>query len=162
MTKLFLVLVVIALAAIGWNQRDKVSGFLQQFLADKTPPEAPAPATPHPAKDSVAQARKAYPALAVANSPFNKKFVELYNNAKLTNPDLLTQPDWPMQLAQQTDTELKSPVPSATGLPPTQLSGSPLNARPPGSSPSYTVPPSVQLPGLKGSALDQRPTGRGH
>jgi len=163
MLKWFLLLIVIGLATAGWVNRDKVSDFFRhQFHADNPLPVFGAPATPNPAPESVAQARKAYPALAVANSPFNKKFVELYNNARQTNPELLTQSDWPMQLAARTARELSSLVPSAIGLPPTELSGSQLNARPPGSAPGYTVPPSVQLPGLKGSALDQRPTGRGH
>ena len=160
---LLLLVFVIALAGIGWNNREKLSGFLRhQFLADNTPP-APAvlaPSTPHPATESVALARKTFPALAVPNSVFNKKFVELYNNARQTNPESLAQPDWPMQLAAQTARELNSSVPLATGRPPTELSGSQLNARPPGSSPGYTVPPSVQLPGFKGSALDQRPAPR--
>lgn len=166
MNKWFLLLVVIALAATGWVNRDKISALLRhQFqganssLSSVLAPTAPA--TPHPAAESVAQARKAYPALAVANSPFNKKFVELYNNTKQTNPEFLIQPDWPMQLAAQTARELTSTVPSATGLPPTELSGSPLNSRPQGAAPGYTVPPTVQLPGFKGSALDQRPGPRG-
>jgi len=162
MNRWFLLLVVIALVATGWFNREKVSGFLRpQPQAENTPVTSVlAPATPHPATESVALAGKTYPALTVANSPFNKRFVELYNNARQTNPQLLTQPDWPMLLAAQTARELTSRVPTAAGPPPTELSGSPLNAKPPGSSPAYTVPPSVQLPGFKGSALDQRPAGR--
>jgi len=159
--KWFLLIIVIALAAVSWTNRDKISSYVRHQLADSPTPAPGAPVTPNPAAESVAQARKAYPALAVANSPFNRKFIELYNNARLTNPDSLTSPDWPMLLAAQTARELSSPIPSAVGLPPTELSGSPLNGRPLGSAPGYTVPPSVQLPGLKGSSLDQRPMGRG-
>ena len=163
MIKWILLLIVIGLAATGWKYRDKVSDMVRQFQGHNTTLEAVTapPATPNPATESVAKARKAYPALALANSPFNRKFVELYNNAKQTDPEFLAQPDWPMQLAARTANELASPIPTATGLPPTELSSNQLNFKPASSSPAYTVPPSVLLPGLKGSALDQRPAPRG-
>ncbi|WP_131989092.1 hypothetical protein [Chthoniobacter flavus] len=82
-------------------------------------------------------------------------FVQLYNAAKNTDPYLLTQADWPMQLAEHTALDLG--VGAVTPTPrPTEMSTSSLNARPVGWV-GGTVAPSVQLPGLKGSALDQRP-----
>jgi hypothetical protein len=157
MNKWTLLLLVGALAAVAMLNKDKISAMLGGKSGDVAE-ATPAPVTPHPSPDYVT-AKKAYPALNIANSPFNKKFVELYNNAKVANPALLAQVDWPMKISQQV-AQILGPVPMAGGAPPTEASASQLNGRPPGSAPGYTVPPSVQLPGLKGSALDQRPPGR--
>ena len=157
MNKWTLLLILAGLGAVGMLNRDKISAYLanKSESADATP----AAGTPHPAQDSVAKARKAYPALAIANSPFNQKFVELYNAKKASEPEFLVAADWPMKLADETANALSAA--GTTFQPPTQASASSLNNRPPGFA-GPTVAPSVQLPGLKGSALDQRPPGRHH
>lgn len=155
MNKWTLLLILIGLAAAGMLNRDKITAYLNHQKitqgADATPD---ASATPNPAMASKDQARQRYPQLGIANSPFNQHFVQLYNAAKATDPNLLAQADWPMQLADRTAQDLNM-VATATP-PPTEMSTSSPNQRPPGYVGS-TVPPSVQLPGLKGSALDQRP-----
>jgi hypothetical protein len=155
MNKWTLLLILIGLAVAGALNRDKIAAYLGQKTAsiDAATPEPTA--TPNPAKESIARARQRYPQLAIANSQFNMRFVQLYNTAKNTDPFLLAQADWPMQLADRTAHDLNI-TPVTPTPPPTDMSTSALNARPPGWAGS-TVPPSVQLPGLKGSALDQRP-----
>jgi len=160
MNKWLFLLLLVGLGGAGWVNRDKISahfGHGTQVVDDT--PEGPV-GTPNPASDSVAKAKKMYPVLAIANSPFNKRFVELYNERKKADPAFLVDADWPMKLAQQVATETTGPAPSYQ--PPTEISSSTLNSRPPGSAPGYTVPPSVMLPGLKGSALDQRPPDKSH
>ncbi|MEI9893600.1 MAG: hypothetical protein WDN28_06800 [Chthoniobacter sp.] len=159
MNKWLFLLLLIGLGGVGWVNRDKISA---RFGPKEEPEETPATqtpgphmATPNPAGDSVARAKAMYPALAVPNSPFNRRFLELYNDKKTSDPAFLTGTDWPMLLAQKVATE-SGPAPSYQ--PPTAVSSSPLNGRPSGSAPASTVPPSVLLPGLKGSALDQRPS----
>lgn len=136
--------------------KDRISAYINNKpLASDSDASTPAPTTPNPATDSIAQARKAFPALAVSGSPFNRKFVELYNAKKESEPKFLAAADWPMKLAQQTADTL-----GATSFqPPTETSTSALNERP---YQSTTVAPAVQLPGLKGSALDQRPSAKRH
>jgi hypothetical protein len=51
--------------------------------------------------DAQLQATTKYPALAQQGSPLNAKFLALYNEAKQTNPTLLTDPNWPMILADR-------------------------------------------------------------
>ena len=154
MNKWLFLLLLVGLGGAGWVNREKISAYIGHKTS-QADDAAPPVATPHPATDSIAKAKKMYPALAIANSPFNKRFVELYNERKASDPNTLADADWPMKLAQQAATELIGPAPSYQ--PPTAISSSSLNARPAGSAPGYTVPPTVMLPGLKGSALDQRP-----
>ncbi|MEP6667953.1 MAG: hypothetical protein ABJF10_02305 [Chthoniobacter sp.] len=159
MNKWLFLLLLIGLGGAGWVNRDKISAYIGH--KDAPAEDAPAPmATPHPAIDSITRAKKMFPALAIANSPFNKRFLELYNDKKAADPNSLTDADWPMKLAQQAATELNTAAPSYQ--PPTSISSSPLNARPMGSAPGSTVPPTVMLPGLQGSALDQRPPSKHH
>jgi hypothetical protein len=65
------------------------------------PTETPAvpAATPHPAKEAVAQALRLYPALGQKDSAMNKAFASLYEEARRDAPDSLAQPDWPLKLA---------------------------------------------------------------
>lgn len=161
MNRWTLLLIVIGLAAAGILNRDKISAYLgQKSTGDVVAPTEVAAATPNPAKESIAIARNRYPQLGVPNSAFNQHFVQLYNAAKTTDPVLLAQADWPMQLADRTAHDLNLVATTPTP-PPTDLSRSALNARPPSQAMS-TVPPSVALPGLKGSALDQRPAPSHH
>lgn len=161
MNRWTLLLILIGLGAVGMLNKDKIAAYIgSKPSADEAAAETPAPATPNPAGDSIAKARAAFPNLAVSNSTFNKKFIELYNAKKASDPAFLTAADWPMKLAQQTADALGNAP--TTFQPPTAASTSTLNDRPPSYTGS-TVPPAVQLPGLKGSALDQRPaSGRRH
>ena len=157
MTKWLLLLIVAGLAVAGWFNRDKFSSWtttkasVEQILG---------PATPHPATASTALAIKAFPALGVEGSPFNKKFVQLFSEMKETNPAFLSQPDWPMQLAERTAHELGGAVAAVPSATPAQMQGGLLDVRPPG-GPVSTVAPRVQLPGFQGTSLDQRPAPRG-
>jgi hypothetical protein len=158
MNKWTFLLILIGLGALGMINRDKISGYLGKNPTEVAEvPATPVPITPHPAQDSIKKARATYPALAVENSVFNRKFVELFNAKKASEPAFLASADWPMKLAQQAADALGAKVPTYQA--PTEASNSALNARPPGAAVS-TVAPSVQLPGLKGSALDQRPVER--
>lgn len=51
--------------------------------------------------DSQRRATTKYPALAQQGSPLHTKFLALYNEAKQTNPALLTDPNWPLILADR-------------------------------------------------------------
>lgn len=51
--------------------------------------------------DSQRQATTKYPALAQQGSPLHTKFIALYNDAKQNNPALLSDPNWPMTLADR-------------------------------------------------------------
>lgn len=140
MRNFFLFLILIALAAAGWHYRGVLTGqpgsgetteFKLPFSAEPTPPPPP---TPHPALEAQTAALKAYPALGLPDSPFNRTFKELHAEAKRNNPQLLAQPDWPIKLAEKTAISL--------GGGPQPIPGAPTPVRP---------------WGLKGSALDQRP-----
>ena len=50
---------------------------------------------------SQAEAVRLYPALAQKDSPLTKAFESLYEQAKHTNPQLLTTPSWPLTFAHQ-------------------------------------------------------------
>jgi hypothetical protein len=162
MNKWTLLLILVGLGAIGMLNRDKISASLGHKPAEtaeasgEPAPITPVPITPHPAQESIKKARAVYPALAVPDSVFNKKFIELFNAKKASDPEFLVAADWPMKLAQQAADSLGGAV--TTYQAPTEVSTSALNARP-AKVVGSTVPPSVQLPGLKGSALDQRPPG---
>jgi len=54
-----------------------------------------------PALEAQVKAMSLYPALGVANSPLNLKFLQLYKEVQARNPKLLTQPDWPLLIAKQ-------------------------------------------------------------
>jgi hypothetical protein len=93
MNKWLLLLVVIGLAVAGWMNREMIS----RLLGHRSAVEAPADdagralATPNPATESIALARRTYPALAVQGSVFNMRFVGYYNEVKAGNPDFLTR-----------------------------------------------------------------------
>ena len=114
MNKWLLLLIVGGLAAVGWFHHETIS----EWVAQKTGRAIPSPeleqldkpgrpaATPNPAADSVAQARRIYPALAKAGSPFNLRFVALFKEMQASNPDFLAKPDWPIRLAERTAKDL--------------------------------------------------------
>jgi hypothetical protein len=52
-------------------------------------------------------AMKKYPALAVQGSDFNRRFVELHAQFKVTMPGVLAKPNWPMVLADEVAKEKK-------------------------------------------------------
>jgi hypothetical protein len=143
MKNLFLLLLLIGLLAAGWHYRQTLQGFKPgTTTADSPVTEAvqgtaatPPPATPHPAMESRATALKTYPGLGLQGSAFNKKFIELREKMERTEPAFLTQPDWPLRLAERTAKELGGA------------------AMPPVGTPSLLKGPS----GLQGSSLDQKP-----
>ena len=73
-----------------------VSAYRYSQMKDHSPTE----------KDSKAAAIKKYPALAVAGSPFNTRFLERHTKLKNEAPHVFDLPDWPMILADQVDEEL--------------------------------------------------------
>lgn len=155
MNRWTLLLIVIALGAAGMLNKDKISAMLAHKDTEEASAEAAPRATPNPATDSRLKAAKMYPALAVQGSPLNSKFLELYKSMQEIDPAFLTKEDWPMRLAEKAAREVNTAA--VTPMPrPTDFSNSALNNRPANFAGS-TVPPSVQLPGLQGSALDQRP-----
>ncbi len=156
MNKWTLLLILIGLGAAAALNRDKITAYLNHQKTTQDDVALDGASTPHPAQASKDLARQRYPQLGVANSPFNKHFVQLYNTAKATDPTLLAQADWPMQLADRTAHDLNM---VATPTPTVISSNNALDQRPLGFA-GPTVVPTVQLPGLKGSSLDQRPPGR--
>jgi hypothetical protein len=65
-------------------------------------PSAPQPTpvlTPHPATGATERAIHLYPELAVKNSAFNRTFLDLYEELRQNNPEMLTRVDWPLDLA---------------------------------------------------------------
>ena len=159
MNKWLLLLIVAALAVAGWFRRDQVMAFLASkgaLQAVGLPTPAPPFATPNPAPDSIALAKQAYPALGKEGSPFNRRFVALYNSLKESDPQFLAQPDWPVRLAERTAMELGGgamPVPGmATPPVVVHLEGTALD-KPAGRRPVSGTPSPDG-----GSSLDQKPT----
>jgi glutaredoxin-like YruB-family protein len=107
MKNLVSLILVIGLVVAGWMNRDKFGGLWTQ--ASTTLAEASsnlglpnvARATPHPAREAQARATALYPGLARANSALNRKFIALYKEAQSTDPALLSDPEWPLRLAER-------------------------------------------------------------
>lgn len=76
-----------------------------------------------------AAAMKKYPQLAVPGSPFNKAFVDAYNQRKQNSPASLQDPRWPMVIAEEVDASLpaalKNPPPASQGAPVAGTPGKP-------------------------------------
>ncbi len=146
MKNVILLLVVVGLLVAGWRHRDKLTGMLKKpgsgevaeegsiFGSSVGEPPVEGATKPHPAKEAQIAATKAYPALGIPNSAFNKKFLALYAEAQRSEPQLLAQSDWPLKLADRTAVA---------------LGGAPM--------PVPQTPAPVQASGLQGSALDKRP-----
>ncbi len=49
-----------------------------------------------------------YPTLAIADSPFNAQFVKLHQDYTAKKPEIFQDPNWPLQLALETEQSLKS------------------------------------------------------
>jgi hypothetical protein len=62
--------------------------------------------TPHPAKGAMRAAIQLYPDLVKKDSAFYLLFLDLLDHRKKTDPASLTQPDWPLDLAQETAKKL--------------------------------------------------------
>lgn len=90
-----------------------------------------------PALEAQVKAMSLYPALGVANSPLNLKFLQLYKEVQTRNPKFLTQPDWPLQIAKQAVAGLEPERPSmqVASVP------APLAVALPVERPSAGVPP---------------------
>lgn len=71
------------------------------------PSKETAPTDPKPAlrfateEEARTAALKKHPALGVAGSEFNRKFLGVHARFKTENPELLTVPDWPMVIADE-------------------------------------------------------------
>jgi hypothetical protein len=137
MKNFFLLLLLAGLGYAGWHFRGHLTGLAGKpttLEEDAAPgdgaamrPPAPdgaprPPATPHPAHEAQIAVLKAYPALGLPDSPFHRTFKELHAQARRANPQLLTQPDWPIQLAERTAVALGGGVqPIALPTPPPVL-----------------------------------------
>lgn len=148
MNKFVGLLIVIGLVVVVITNRDKIAALrggaqTEESEAGNTenipstqsepPPTATGAATPHPAMEAQAQAAKLYPGLLNPASPLNKRFIALHSEAKLNNPQLLTQADWPLTLAERAMVDIG-------GAPMARSTPAPITPKP-----------------LPGSALDQRP-----
>jgi len=71
-------------------------------IACSPPPAVAPPPTPHPAPESVQRAIELYPELAKKGSLFNRTFVDLVEQRKVTNPKSLSYSTWPLELASET------------------------------------------------------------
>lgn len=58
--------------------------------------------TPHPASGATEAAIRLFPDLGKKDTMFNRTFRDLYTERKLKNPESLTRPDWPIEVAQET------------------------------------------------------------
>ncbi|HEY3902041.1 MAG TPA: hypothetical protein VGM54_25740 [Chthoniobacter sp.] len=161
MNKWLLLLVIIGLGVAGYLHRDTISGWLGHKTEAPAADDAAPTVAQNPAKASSDLAVKTYPQLGVQGSPFNIRFVANFNQMKNTNPSFLAQPDWPMQLATRTAHDLGMlPGAGATPAPAPFTSALDNRAYGNGATPAPTPP---LLPGLEGSALDQKPkSSRGH
>jgi glutaredoxin len=98
---------VIGVLIAGWMYRDKVGGVFAnagpslEKATSKLGLQRGANATPNPAREAQAQALSLYPGLARPDSELNKQFRGFYKQAQASNPALLSQPDWPLQLAER-------------------------------------------------------------
>jgi hypothetical protein len=57
------------------------------------------------------QAVKAYPELAIKDSPLNREFIARYNRYQATNKGYFNDPSWPTKLAAESKAALPSPPP---------------------------------------------------
>lgn len=155
MKNFFRLLIVAGLITAGWLNRDKLrdlrtkAGTIDDSEVVTKPPATPAPVvvanpTPHPATAAKAAAAKAYPALKIADSAFNKRFISFYEEAQFRDPVLLSDPNWPLKIAERTAIS---------------LGGGPMPATPEPSSGQTPSSSGSKLPSakLKGSMLDMRP-----
>ncbi len=146
MKNFFRLLFIVGLLTAGWLNRDKLRGFgakaeVPEDSGGAATPEPAAPTatssvTPHPAIESRQAAAKAYPALRIPDSAFHKRFLSLYEEAQFREPALLSDPNWPLKLAERTAISLgggamPTPLPPSAGTKPSsKLQGSALDMRP--------------------------------
>jgi len=153
MKNFFRLLIVAGLLTAGWLNRDVLRGLtgkgttisdgeVQEPAAAGPAPAAAGRPTPHPATAAKAAATKAYPALGMADSAFNKRFRSFYEEAQFRNPALLSDPNWPLKLAERTAISLGGGAMPATPAPS-----------------SSSAKPGASGSKLQGSALDMRPGG---
>ena len=142
MKSFFLILLIAGLLVAGWMNRDKLRGFSGvssnpgQDSTDTPESTTPRPVgTPHPANEAQAQAIALYPGLLRPETPLAKKFHALHREAQFSERELLSNPDWPLVLADRAMVSIGGvPVPrppSATPVPaPSKLPGTSLDVRP--------------------------------
>ena len=89
-----------------------------------TPTPTPPP-TPHPALAARERAVQMYPDLGIKDSLFHRTFMELFEDAKVNRPQILTAVDWPIMLAHRSGNMLgvsvaqpPPPTPPPAPMPP--------------------------------------------
>jgi hypothetical protein len=85
------------------------------------------PFRPSQALESSQEALAVYPALGVAGSRFNQRFLEIYGRQLDAKADLLMKENWPMEIAVQVAAEMKVKPEDSKN---TFSSASPLNDPP--------------------------------
>ena len=97
-----------------------VTGTNRTALSSATPFAAPRLATPAPfvptpvsrrfatTADAQQEAIRLYPSLGVAGSDFNRAFLARHKQYQQEQPDLLRDPNWPITLAREVASTLKS------------------------------------------------------
>ena len=95
---------LVALGPVSTNAAPKSSVTNAASPVQRADPVA-AP-TPHPARAATQAAIARYPALGQRNSSFNLLFLDLLDQRKKEDPASLAQPDWPLQLADETALKL--------------------------------------------------------
>lgn len=142
MNKIIGLLLVVGLVAAAYVNREKIAALrggspeeaeVSEESGVEVAPPSPPNLTPHPARESQAQATKLYPGLGIPGSPLNKKFLALHAEARSTDPALLARPDWPLTLAERAMVALGGvPLPrnAPAAITPKPLPGSALDQKP--------------------------------
>ena len=181
MNKWFLLLIAIGLAVTGWYRREMIAGWFGKTLPPSlssssesegasNPAAHTPPPTPNLALPALEQAKRTYPALTIPGSAFRQRFEADYAALKVSDPAFLARADWPIVLGARTATELGGgamPVAAtSTPAPASRLTGSDLDAKAAShghkGGPTPTPTPPLLPQGLKGSSLDQKPSGKSH
>ena len=115
--------------------------------AEVEPPQPPTatptptpPPTPHPALAARERAVQMYPDLGVKNSLFHRTFIELFEDARVNRPHVLTTVDWPIMLAHKSGN---------------MLGVSPAQPAPPAPAPMPPPPAVIYVTPKPGNRLDQ-------
>ena len=120
-----IVLLIVASAITTWIKKDKTDSSNQPTntppITNRTNPTptprlaTPAPFVPTPvprrfatAPEAQQEAIRLYPALGIAGSEFNRAFLARHKQYQEQQPDFLRDPNWPITLAHEVASTLKS------------------------------------------------------